>query len=187
MLIERTRKLQQLFVRINNSKIVNDYIEDICKQVQMLLFCIATYYTHELSVGANNPNATVYDMLYCYFLTLGYDGKFKKQRKQCSNVRTAHCQFEVLEQGNIRERCILICKILMGDPKYTILNWLLCSPHATLPSNIDIESLEKLKHTIDAGYAVKQHLKVVVVEETETIKNTCNTSFNFQKLLTARV
>jgi hypothetical protein len=181
VLKEHTEKLKLLLCEINNCTIVQSYISDICTQLETLLFrfAICNAYTRNNNVEYINcddntqiihPDSRIYALFMQYILAAGV--KYKKGFfPLCLDKRSTQT-IQILHQGNIREKCSVFCRIMTNDPKYTLLNWLLCIPIYEVPSNINVDVISNMKSTIPACLLSSPRFEIRMNESRLLLKQT---------------
>lgn len=143
---EDRRKLAGLFHRINNSEVLQNYISDICRDCEILLYIFSMDCVQKMQKAHEAADDACSDpLLYHSVLVHFFDSKKCKRVHIIHSVQSMCESMLILRNGNVRERCELLTKILKDHNRFTFLRWLVTCSTSIMPNFIDMSSLRALK------------------------------------------
>lgn len=164
-------KLKLLFHRINESRIVQDYISNICREWEILLYIFAMDCTKNVSETSliRMHNTMQHQGIYVKKDILPYSDTgipqadpllynnillhiLNTHKKTRINLVYNNQKFIdyllILKAGNIRERCELLTSVVKDKKRFIFLRWILTCDLSIVPDFIDVSRLHKLRSTL---------------------------------------
>lgn len=144
-------RTRQLLFDIQDSPIIQRYLQNICSDMQGLMQAFALEVSmRKTGIGeyeyTTMPNASVYANVYSNLLSTAARGNIK----DTGWVVPSHVM-PVLTEGNARERCFVMSNLLFKDPETVLVCWLLDKNRCIEPSCINEVVVNEYRQRVHVG------------------------------------
>ena len=131
---------QSLVDKINNSCIIQKYIDEVSHNIENILSIFAMDY------AASMENEILYPLIYNNFFVFLMGKKGKRNLDFIHTDDIVNENLYILKRGNVRERCALFCNILKAGKNFTFINWLCTAHPSAIPDYMNRISIKRIEY-----------------------------------------